>query len=207
MCLTKIQNATNSMQPTCTRRSWRSGLLIYPLARGVPTSLSPDIFDLAEWIHVELATELDSSSKVSPTDQLKAIAFWLCLPIRRCGPVAERQLPQAVMSACCPFRPSHLPTEEGLLYATPQLLVSASTPQALSVSELRKHSSCAGTPKKSGVGTAWKQRFKITGFDDANPVSRSMVVGCFEFISRNAVGAEESQRSDRSNHTWLHSQQ
>jgi hypothetical protein len=52
-----------------------------------------------------------------------------------------------------------------------------------------------------------QQRLGITGFDDANPVSRSLVVGCFEFISRNAVGAEESQRSDRSNHTWLHSQQ
>jgi hypothetical protein len=37
------------------------------------------------------------------------------------------------------------PTEEELLPATPQLLVAASTPQALSVSELRKRLSCAST--------------------------------------------------------------
>src|SRR5947208_15718083 len=36
-----------------------------------------------------------------------------------------------------------IPTKEGRLLATPQLLLPASTPQALSVSELRKHSSCA----------------------------------------------------------------
>jgi hypothetical protein len=29
-----------------------------------------------------------------------------------------------------------------------------------------------------------QQRLGITGFNDANPVSRSLVVGCFEFISR-----------------------
>ena len=39
------------------------------------------------------------------------------------------------------LRLPRLPTEAGLLPATPQLLVSASTPQALSVSELRKRSS------------------------------------------------------------------
>jgi hypothetical protein len=43
------------------------------------------------------------------------------------------------------FQLPHLPTKEGRLPATLQLLFSASTPQALSVAELRKRFSCAIT--------------------------------------------------------------
>src|SRR5207248_11365262 len=73
--------------------------------------------------------------------QLTATAFWLYLPTR--GEMfAEHHLQQAVMSPRCLFQLPRLPTEEELLSATPQLPLPASTPQALSVSELRKHSSC-----------------------------------------------------------------
>jgi len=46
------------------------------------------------------------------------------------------------MSPRCLLQLPRLPTKEGRLLATPQLLLPASTPQALSVSELRKRSSC-----------------------------------------------------------------
>ena len=52
------------------------------------------------------------------------------------------------MSVGDQLRLLRLPTEAGLLPATPQLLLSASTPQALSVSELRKRSSWASIPQK-----------------------------------------------------------
>ena len=67
--------------------------------------------------------------------QLTATAFWLYLPTR--GEIfAEHHLQQAVMSPRCLFQLPRLPTEEELLSATPQLPLPASTPQALSVSEL-----------------------------------------------------------------------
>src|ERR1700676_4359846 len=71
--------------------------------------------------------------------RLTASSFWLCLATH-CGRVAESHLPHAVMSARGHLRLPPL-TEAGLLPATPQLLVSASIPPALSVSELRKRSS------------------------------------------------------------------
>jgi len=66
--------------------------------------------------------------------RLTASSFWLCLPTRR------DHLPPAVMSGTH-LRLPRLPIEE-LLPTTPQVLVAASTTPALSVSELRKRSSC-----------------------------------------------------------------
>ena len=73
-------------------------------------------------------------------------AFWVCLATHG-GRVVECHLPQAVMSAGGHFRLPRLPTEAGRLLATPQLPFPAATPQALSVLELRKRSSCARTLK------------------------------------------------------------
>jgi hypothetical protein len=73
-----------------------------------------------------------------------ASAFCLCLATH-CGRVAECHSPHAAISAVCHFPLPRPPTKERLLYATPQLRFPASTFQALSVSELRKRSSCAST--------------------------------------------------------------
>jgi hypothetical protein len=62
----------------------------------------------------------------------------------------------------------------------PQLRFPASTFQVLSVLKLRKRPSCAGTPKKS-VGIVGKQRIRITGFDNANPVSGGFGSGLTAF--------------------------
>ncbi len=101
-----------------------------------------------------------------PDQTFTASAFCLCLATR-CGRVVECHLPHAGMSAGCHFPLPRPPTEAGLLHATPQLLFPASTPQALSVSELRKRSSCKPLP--------WtKQRFRIAGVRYCQSGSRSL---------------------------------
>ena len=103
--------------------------------------------------------------------RLTASAFWLCLATH-CGRVGKCRLPHAAISAGWHLRLPRLPREEGLLHATPQLLFAASTPQVPSASELRKRSSWASTPTKSDVNCSDIQRLRITGFENANPVSR-----------------------------------
>jgi hypothetical protein len=70
---------------------------------------------------------------------LTAIAFCLCLATH-CGRVGACHAAMSAGDFPLPFL--RLPTEEGLLPATPQLLFAASTHQAPSASELRKHPSC-----------------------------------------------------------------
>src|SRR3989442_13870516 len=52
---------------------------------------------------------------------------WLCRPTQQRGRLAEWRSPQSKwpISACCHFQLPRLPTKEGLLPATPQLLFSA----------------------------------------------------------------------------------
>src|ERR1700687_4008763 len=82
--------------------------------------------------------------------RLTASSCWLWL-------LPRRDHLSRVMSACCPFWPSHLSTEAGLRPVTPQLLVSASTPPALSVSELRKRLSC----KQPSNGQTTRQNNRV----------------------------------------------
>src|SRR6266851_1207063 len=94
------------------------------------------------WIRTRFGKRYSSANGI----QLTASAFCLYLSIH-CGRVAECHLPHGAMSAGGHLRLPRLPIEEGLLHATPQLLFAASTPQALSVSELHKRLSCASTFK------------------------------------------------------------
>jgi|ERR1700688_789869 hypothetical protein len=73
---------------------------------------------------------------------LTAIAFCLCLATH-CDRVGACHA--AVSAGHFPLPFLRLPTEEGLLPATPQLLFAASTHQAPSASELRKHPSCVSS--------------------------------------------------------------
>ena len=67
-----------------------------------------------------------------------ASCLWLAT---HCGRVVESHSPHAAMSVGGHFPLPRPPTEEELLPAMPQLLFPTLTPQALSVSELRKRSS------------------------------------------------------------------
>jgi len=90
---------------------------------------------------------------VPENQMLTASAFWLCLATHY-GRVAEWHLPHAVMSAGGHLRLPRLPTEEGLLNATPQTSFLQPRHLKLLLSQNFVNVSHAQAPLRNGVGIA-----------------------------------------------------